>query len=142
MSLTPENEAFLKRVFELTLEENKNALFAIFGQNHKRQVLYIKIAASSTKPIILNALKNRKLVYFYMTANQNISFTTNLWDLLAKSHDYDSDVGIKEEIYSGGFIDFPLGYNNNIYETIKFKFTAETANATIIKLVFHTTEID
>lgn len=142
MSLTPENEAFLKRVFEMTLQQNQNALFAIFGQNHKRQVLYIKIPASSTKQIILNEVKNRKLVYFYMTANYDISFDTNLWDLLPKSHDYDSDVGIVEEIYAGGFIDFPLGYNNNIYETIKFKFTAETANVTIIKVVFHTTEID
>lgn len=142
MSLTPENEAFLRKVFEITLEENKRALFAVFGRNHKRQVLYIKIAGSSTKPIILNELKNRKLVYFYMTANYDIEFDTNLWDLLAKSHDYVSDTGLKEEVYGSGFIDFPLGYNYDIYETIKFKFTAKTANDTIIKLVFHTTEID
>lgn len=140
--LTPENINFLKEVFNMTLKENQNALYSIFGQNHKRDVLYIKIAASATRPIILNELKNKKLVYFYMTANYDISFKTNLWDLMPKSHDYDADVGITEEIYAGGFIDFPLGFNRDIYETIKFSFTATTANATIIKLVFHTTEID
>lgn len=131
----------LRLYYDRSMKTLQNALFTIFGENHKREVLFLKIAGGSTEPIIINELKNKRLVYFYITVSHDVSFTTNLWDLMPQTHDYVATAGIDEVIFGGGYIDSPLGFNLTISSTIKFEFTSTTATDTLIKLVFHTTEL-
>lgn len=131
----------LRLYYDRSMKQLTNALFTIFGENHLRQVLFIKIAGNTTQPIIINELMNKRLVYFYISPSENISFKTNLWDLLPQTYDFAGTQGIDEIIFGGGFIDSPLGFNLTITSSIKFWFTSTTANDTLIKVVFHSTEL-
>lgn len=141
MSFNEKMQLELREYYNRSIQTLKNSLFTIFGENHKRQVFFYKFAGNTDKEFIFNELNNRRLVYFYITCDNDIKFQTNLWELMPQSHDAVAGTGIDETISSGGYIDTPLGFNLTISGTIKFHIWATTANDTKVKIVFHTTEL-
>lgn len=139
--MSENNTKQLNDYYDRSERDLKNSILTVFGENHKRQVLFLKISGNTTKSILINELKNRRLVYFYVTCDNDISFKTNLWELMPQSFDHTTNVGIDESINGGGYIDSPFGFNLVISSTVKFIFSSLTANPTKIKIVFHTTEL-